>query len=1012
MEDVNKASVGRWAGQRALSTPAAAIIMIVVILVVGGLGYVGLNAAKSNPKTVSTCAPATAAVCVQGNAGHDLTLTVPFKAVQQGSIVPFTATLPNGEVGSSYSFNFGDGSAVATTSSASTSHVYSSPGVYIVSATALVKGAPHDNYKSLVILTVSASFASASAGDLPGITGTIVSNSSSTSAPTAILQPGDSITLKGSYSSAPTNPLFALQPPSIVAPSGITPTSPVNTNTTAGATYSFSNAGTFVVSFVASTKSTTGTVESENYSWTVFVPPAGLHAGTAAGAVTHSLHAGKLNVYELAPGGGNSEDPAIDYETVGYEPIVNVYEALIAYNGSQTGPTFSSYVPVLATCVPGSNVGANNCASLYGGNTLISGTDYTFVIDSHARFYDPSTKNSWPVYPTDVMFSLARTMAFSTLPGVAANNGWLVTQSLLPFGNSAWDSIHGVFNNTPQNVLGAMTLNGTNCPMNGTTFAGNGCITFHVTGGGTTWPFFLELITDQLGASVVPCGWYSHMGSFIPGWTQSIANNSADNGDHPCGAPGSSSAYPNPATLNPMAWDGWETAASTPPFVGNTRYNMAGSGPYFMQNYQVALSYTLAANPAYAQNPMCTWAGCYPAPGKYASSVSVDWEATQVPGEQAYAAGVADAASIPQTDTSFLLQLIQQGKIAAAGFPTISIYFFPFNLKYDTATVSQWTSNPVNIPADWFSHVGMRQFFAHTYPYQTIEQTINTHDGLQYGFNYGGAIPQFMANYYPTNISWPTGDPTSSATTVGGAGWWWNQMITPSSPYYDSEAAACSSSNPCQVPLFGETGAPSLDQAMALWISQITAITGGAIKVTPIDLNFVDLVILSVYSGPDNNPLPVFTLGWAPDYPDPTDYIAPLYTQDGTYTYSDAVLEQTTQPAFDAASCHVSTAADWTWWSNQAQTSGIPDNCQGAAYKAMQLGIVAAATMAPSPARVLAYTEIEQIANALALYVYQYQSNIVVTTASYLSPTSMNSNVTIGGGGTQTWFTVQGDGIP
>jgi hypothetical protein len=77
----------------------------------------------------------------------------------------------------------------------------------------------------------------------------------------------------------------------------------------------------------------------------------------------------------------------------------------------------------------------------------------------------------------------------------------------------------------------------------------------------------------------------------------------------------------------------------------------------------------------------------------------------------------------------------------------------------------------------------------------------------------------------------------------------------------------------------------------------------------------------------------------------------------------------------------------------------------------MQAGMQAAAVMPAGPARVLAYDEIEQIANALALYTYWGQENQIVTSAPWINPTTYNSNVTIGGGTDSTWFTIQGNGI-
>ncbi|MCI4354449.1 MAG: PKD domain-containing protein, partial [Thermoplasmata archaeon] len=244
MGEENGVSVGRWAGKRALSTPTAAVIMIVVILVVGGLGYVGLNSSGAKSETKSTCVPALSPACVAATAAHDVTLAVPYKSVQQGSVVPYTASLPNGETATSFTFDFGD-NATVTQASPSTSHIYTVPGSYIASATATVRGATHDSYLNLIPILVTASFGAASAGNVPAVSGTIVTNTTPvTGIPaTAILQTGDSVTVKGTYTSAPTNPLFTLNVPTVVGPAGITPTAPASTNTSAWATFAFSQAG-------------------------------------------------------------------------------------------------------------------------------------------------------------------------------------------------------------------------------------------------------------------------------------------------------------------------------------------------------------------------------------------------------------------------------------------------------------------------------------------------------------------------------------------------------------------------------------------------------------------------------------------------------------------------------------------------------------------------------------------------------------------------------------------------
>ncbi len=137
-----------------------------------------------------------------------------------------------------------------------------------------------------------------------------------------------------------------------------------------------------------------------------------------------------LVVHEIAPGGATSEDPAVAYDSTSYEPILNVYQTLIAFNRTST----SSYVPILSTCVPGTHgcavdynlgsvAGSELVADASAGPALGEPTYYTFPIDPAARFYDPGIGASFPVYPSDVMFSVARTLGYANLPAVQLTNG-------------------------------------------------------------------------------------------------------------------------------------------------------------------------------------------------------------------------------------------------------------------------------------------------------------------------------------------------------------------------------------------------------------------------------------------------------------------------------------------------------------------------------------------------------------------------------------------------------------
>ncbi|HTP53541.1 MAG TPA: hypothetical protein VML94_01060 [Thermoplasmata archaeon] len=749
---------------------------------------------------------------------------------------------------------------------------------------------------------------------------------------------------------------------------------------------------------------------------------------------------GTINIYEVAPNGANTMDPSVAYDTVSYEPIINVYQTLINYNGSST----ATYVPTLATCVPGTP----QCTTDYGSSLIVNNTAgqptyWTFVIDPAAHFYDPATKKSWPVYPTDVMFSLARTMGFADLPYLGKENGWIIAQSLLPYGNAAWDKgYHSPLNNTPGEILGSMLINDTAyCPAAALVAGQNGCITFNASGGGTDWPYFLQLVADNLGSSIEPCGWFTAQSAGVPGWTGS----KAAAGDGPCSVPQlghsqstSSAAWADylanltsssnhVAATNMTSWDGFEeTAFAFPANQPKVQWNMVGSGPYYAGVVE-GVGYELRVNPGYVQPSGCSGAGglavytgyCDPRAGGYIANVNVYWEPDDSFGISEYRAGAADLAAIETTHTTSLLQLHAAGDLNYLSFPTISSFFTPVNLYWSSTEYAQnFGSEPTpNIPNDFFTNLALREFYVHAYPYATVENTVNTVDGIQYEFNAGGPIPYGMGNYYPTNVSFPSGDPETNPSVVGGAAWWWAQANNASSPYYDPQLSACSSGTPCTFPIAGLQGDPGGDQSIADWIAEIETLTGGALQPfggATFDLTFdqfLDVAFTSAYQ----NPLISETgSGWAPDYPDPTDYIVPMSSPDATYTAADAFSQQLQTGQATVANnttCghNGTTFQNLSYWASAAQTANLTSGllnatCQGVAYSVAVGQMAVAAGLPVGPNRTLDYNLIEQILNDEAMYVWDGQANEVLSAAPWIELSSLNQNPMIGGGGDQIWY--------
>ena len=739
-----------------------------------------------------------------------------------------------------------------------------------------------------------------------------------------------------------------------------------------------------------------------------------------------SPHPGTLDIYEITSG-LNSLDPAVAYDTVSEEPILNIYQTLVTYDGSST----AQFLPQLSTCVPGGDDGSLSpasvsCEAIYGQSLVVNNglgqpQYYTYPIDPNARFYDAATGAHWAVYPSDVMFTVARSAGFADLPCVECQAGWILSQALLPQGSFSWDSgIHQPYNNTPQHILDSMLVNdSTYCPS--AALAQNGCITFDANGGGTDWPMFGEFLAQALGAGIEPCGWFTAQSAGVPGFP----GTSAANGDGPCRLPGnatstSQSGFQNYLTgTSPTGWDAFEALAyNTPSIQPGVQFAAAGSGPYYLSSVAASTGYSLEANPYYHQPTGCIGvSGCEPAASSYPATVSVTYEANASAGIAAYEAGQADSAPIDQANVSTLLAFQADGKIGVVYAPSITEGYLAYNFEINVTNERAMDPNPgqMNIPSNFFASNTVRDFLNHAWPYATVQSSVWGADGVSYGFNFGGTIPQHMGNYYPTNISWPYlgGDPVTNDTlntSVNSAAWWWAQGTTnpgPANPYYDPELAACLNVT-CQFPVINHAGNPTFSSAVSDLIASVESITGGAVEPYAFNVSFSTWVI-SATSMPGQNGLTAYPVGWAPDYPDPSDYMVASYLPNGTWPYSTGIYPTLTgQPQFNAGACgHTSGSfVDLVYWANYLTSVGtpIPSTCQGPAYSSMVTWTQNAAALANISYRALVYNEVEHIENQLGLFLWYEQENTVETYASWIDPVSINTNVMFGGSGAQTWF--------
>ena len=839
--------------------------------------------------------------------------------------------------------------------------------------------------------------------------------------------------------------------------------------------------------------------------------------GQEGGLFASPPNKGIINDYEFAPGGATTADPATAYDTVSFEPIANVHEPLIAWNGTTTVLDPSQFVPVLATCVPGTA----QCATDYPGAPATDGsghpntdlityvggqaTAYTFVIDPAAKFFNPlhPGDGGWPVYPTDVMFSVARTAGFATQPFEQRYNGWILAQALLPAApigseTGTWNNGNNTpLNNTPGWVLGSMLINDSNYCLATAMFPiasnGHGCVTFLTNNSGANWPFFEELLADQLGGSIVSCGAFSDpagINSGVPGFGPS----SAPHSDGPCKLPGDASANPStsdasykaylgtPPTTptagdgtglfsnvagpnNMTSWNPFEGLAQNYPTVqAGAQWNVTGSGPYYANLYAtVGLSYTLQANPYYAQpsacggnpggyaqylkgycDPPADGLACVPLTAAYPCQVNVVWQQSDTTtGFNKYVAGQTDFATLLPTDTAELVALAHSSALActspgnSCGAPwnhqnklnvfyasSFSNFAFMINFNFNESRYASrfptfpspvlptYTKNGYTY-SHFFSGMAIRGILAAAYPYTQIQNNVWTQSGIVYQNNFvGGPIPKGMGNYYPSSFPWPYqvngGNPdvgVGSASHPGSPTWWWAQANNPLSPYYDPSLSICTHATPCKFPIESQLGFVSEDNVVDDFIAPIITATNGALAPFRVDVNFQ--TGLGQIAAP-NRAGTVYFLGWAPDYPDPTDYVPTYAGPNGAFGAADSYAPVLNLPQFNQTGQNCThdnlTWSDLSYWANQ---TFIPQHCQSVPYNATVQWTAVAGTLSPGFQRTLEYAVIEKVLNASSLEVWQGQSNIVGSAAPWIAADSINTNPTIGGGGDQLFFEVK-----
>ena len=1037
-----------------MSMRVATVILVAVVVVVGLSGYVVLQYSSSTTTTTSPhpCSPVIAC-CTGCIPPPTLLLFIPYAVavgqtyaeVAAGVSVPAVVDVNNFASVRNYSVTWAPGQST-TSSSGSLSHMYTTPGLYVVFANAtLTNGFVVTGNDQLVVLQVNPSLASVISGDYPKVSLTVV-NTTGDLYP--VVAPGGSVTVTATYSAPPADALYSTVPPTLTIPAGATESHLITTSSSIGAKYTFPTPGYYPITLVAPVHGPGGTLY-QNYTWGIYVGIATTWKCASACPLWASPHKNTVVAYELAPGGALDLDPAADYYSVGTEVGQSIDESLITFNGTDSGPTYPNFVPEVATCVPGSP----QCAKLYGGNTLVQGSNYTFVIDKAAHFWDPYTSRGREVYPSDVMFSIIRAILYTQVFGVTGYYaGSDIAGPLVPFEalepnevDSNWDlgpgnaAIHAPYNNTPYYTLRAFAVNDTQwCPAIAMSQE-NGCITFHADADGKAWPALLQILTMISLDGIQEAGWYTAQGAEVPGFVCS-----ATNVDAPCLLPGgtnttNSTAYGtwvqnsltgSSGADSPYGWDPEIAAGVQYPIpVPAVSFKEVGSGPYYLVSANSSVGYTLKANPLYEAPSGCAGqVGCLPLPSQYAQNVSVHWESSDTAGISEAEAGYADTASFETADYGTMLALVQAGQLGIEDVPTLATSNFGFNLHINVSVLKSWVDAPVNIPADAFAYEGLRATLEYAYPYQTAQAVGNVIDGIDLGNPFGGFLPPSETAFYDVNVPWPNYNITTQtfsnpnngpATTAGTAAWYWAQAKDcPSGPLCDPELASFNSSNPLVIPVMGFVWAPNINAMEGAWGRSVTNITGGAVVFQQLYISPTEPDCFSYTSPGCLTPsYTIWPFFWTPDYPSPADNWANAYGGSGMWGSTDALGPTLSQGLYggvfnDSTVCgHDNpTVANLSYWADQPDQV-IPQVCQGTAFN-ITTYFANLATDSPNTTLGMAYWDMVQaVYNNLQLTIGATAANTLFTYAPWIAANSIDTNVEIGGSSEWAWYQLAGDGI-
>ncbi|MGC9048531.1 MAG: ABC transporter substrate-binding protein, partial [Caldisphaera sp.] len=434
----------------------------------------------------------------------------------------------------------GNGQVINTTSQY-VSVTYNYPGHYLVYYNVYQSGSlTGSSLSNLIEITVAPNVPTSLEGlvTVPTITFNITKN------PTApVFTTGEEVYLSGGFLQPPSGQNMTIYEYIWNFGNGKTQTVMANQSTllpeTNPVSVTYTSPGLYAVSLTITTKNVSS---GKTYNYTTYQTVAVTSSSLPFAIYSSTLKVpspGSIIVAENVPGGPYSFDPDIDYESVGFEVISNIFATLIVYNGSST----TSFIPFVAAYIPTQQNGGIN--SNY--------TEYTFKIRSGLYF-----SNGDPITAYDVWYSIIRDMLFSG--GSPGTPGWILTQYLIPnytpftFPVTAPNDTQGF-----DEIMSSITYdNATNT------------VTFHLYRP-TAPQFLFTAVANPLGAGILDAKWLEQVGAGI--------------------------------NFTPAGFYQYEAQADEGSYNTQVQWSPVTSGPYMIKSYTPGQSIVLTPNPYFNGTP-------------------------------------------------------------------------------------------------------------------------------------------------------------------------------------------------------------------------------------------------------------------------------------------------------------------------------------------------------------------------------------------------------------------------